>query len=59
MMKALNIPFTYHDESEIPNGYQFETKSDFFMSGWKPKYNLEDGLKKYKKYLDEKEMERD
>lgn len=51
VMNILEIPFTYHDKSAIPDGYQFDTKSDFFMPGWTPKYNIEKGLTKYKKYL--------
>lgn len=37
----------------IPKGYQYYTKANEnkFMSGWNPKWNLEDGLNDYKKYL--------
>jgi ADP-L-glycero-D-manno-heptose 6-epimerase len=49
VMNIMEIPFTYHEESSIPEGYQFYTCSDKskWMPGWKPKYNLEEGLKDY------------
>jgi len=52
----LNTPYNYLDESQIPKGYQFHTSSnpENWMPGWKPKYTLEDGIKEYKKYLNEK-----
>lgn len=50
VLDILNIDYTYHSESEIPQGYQFFTQSDKknWMSGWTPNFNLEDGLKDYK-----------
>lgn len=53
VMNILDIPFSYLDQTEIPNGYQFNTKSnsDLWLPGWKPKYKLENGLEEYKKYL--------
>ncbi len=53
MMEVFEIPYTYHDENMIPDGYQFYTCSDKskWMHGWKPKYSLQDGLNMYKKYL--------
>jgi ADP-L-glycero-D-manno-heptose 6-epimerase len=52
----LGIEYEYLDKSEIPNGYQMNTLSlkEKWMPGWKPKINLENGIKRYKKYLDEK-----
>ena len=52
-MNIMEIPFTYHEESSIPNGYQFYTCSDKnkWMTGWEPQYNLEKGLNSYKDYL--------
>jgi nucleoside-diphosphate-sugar epimerase len=49
----MEIPFEYKGEYEIPKGYQFFTQSEskLFMEGWQPKYSLEDGLQKYKDYL--------
>lgn len=41
------IEFNYTGISEIPQGYQFYTESSKFMNGWKPKYNLELGIKDY------------
>ena len=53
VMNLLNIPYTYHDESMIPMGYQFYTCSDKnkFLKGWQPNYNLERGMEEYKNYL--------
>lgn len=53
VLTLLKIPFTYHAESEIPEGYQFFTCSDKkkWMPGWEPKYILDEGLNEYKKYL--------
>jgi ADP-L-glycero-D-manno-heptose 6-epimerase len=49
VMNILSIPFSYHDENEIPKGYQFFTQCDKtkWMPGWYPKYNLEEGLEDY------------
>ena len=51
----MEIPYEYRDEKEIPDGYQFftEASKSSFMEGWKPKYNLEEGIKAYKEYLNE------
>ena len=53
-MAIMDIPFTYHPESMIPEGYQYYTCSDSekFLDKWKPKYDLERGLKDYIKYLE-------
>lgn len=49
----LNIPYTYKDESAIPNHYQFITKADSnkWLPEWSPKYQIEDGLKLYENYF--------
>lgn len=49
VLENLNIPYTYHDEKDIPIGYQFhtESKSHKWMVGWKSKWNLENGLQDY------------
>ena len=49
----LGIEYIYHNEEDIPKGYQFYTKSNTanWMFGWNPQYNLEKGLSDYKKYL--------
>jgi len=46
VMSILNIAYTYHDESMIPKGYQFLTKSrsELWMEDWTPQYTLERGL---------------
>ena len=55
VLELMDIPFEYWHKNNTPKGYQFYTKSSEikFMSGWKPKYNLENGIKKYKEYLNE------
>jgi ADP-L-glycero-D-manno-heptose 6-epimerase len=47
------INFEYHDETSIPPGYQFYTRSHFsnWMNGWNPQFNLEAGIKSYLAYL--------
>lgn len=52
----IEIPYEYLNESDIPIGYQMKTISlkENWMPGWKPKFNLEAGIKRYKKYLNEK-----
>lgn len=49
VMKIMSIPFEYHDDKLIPNGYQFYTCSNKrkWMKGWESKWSLEDGLKDY------------
>lgn len=47
------LSWEYHDKTEIPEGYQFYTKASKNMPGWTPKYNLEDGLKDYMKFLND------
>lgn len=56
IIESMGIPYGYHDESKIPNNYQFFTQSskERWMKGWQPEYNLEKGLEKYKDYLHEK-----
>ena len=53
VVECLGLDYTYHPESVIPKGYQYYTCSDNnkWMGGWKPKYQLEDGIKDYLKYL--------
>jgi ADP-L-glycero-D-manno-heptose 6-epimerase len=53
VLNIMDISFDYVDESFIPEGYQFYTCSDSskWMRGWKPLWNLEDGIKDYVKYL--------
>ena len=54
VLDNLDIPYTYHDEKMIPEGYQFFTCSDKnkWMEGWNPEYNLEKGIEDYKNYLE-------
>jgi len=53
VLDILEILYTYHDEKDIPKGYQFHTKSNpmNWMTEWKPQYNLENGLKDYLKHI--------
>lgn len=48
-LEIMGIPFGYHDESSIPDGYQFHTSASplRLMPGWKPVFTLESGLKSY------------
>ena len=48
VLNNMEIKYTYHSEDKIPSWYQFYTESDKFkwLPGWKPKYKLEDGIKK-------------
>lgn len=49
VLDILGIPYTYHEEKDIPKGYQFFTECDKtkWIPGWEPKYNLEGGLEDY------------
>lgn len=53
VLDYMNIPYSYHNEDIIPNGYQFYTCSNKnkWMNGWYPKYNLEKGISDYLKFL--------
>ena len=54
MIQNFGIDFEYADERSIPEGYQFYTCGDRgkWMDGWSPKFNLSDGLRSYREYLD-------
>ena len=53
ILDLMEISYEYREENWIPKGYQFFTQADKnkFMEGWGPKYNIEQGIKKYMKYL--------
>lgn len=53
VLNIMGIPFSYTSEDEIPNGYQFYTRSNKtkWMKGWEPLYNIENGMLEYKNYL--------
>ena len=53
VLDILDIDYSYLEENQIPKGYQFYTCSQKtkWMKGWKPKYDLEKGLKEYSEYL--------
>lgn len=53
VMELMEIPYTYTKPKAIPENYQFHTVSDKkgWMEGWKPKYDLEKGIKEYREYL--------
>ena len=46
----LEVPYTHTSEDNIPEGYQFFTKSseEKWLPGWEPKYDLKTALKEYK-----------
>jgi nucleoside-diphosphate-sugar epimerase len=49
---ALDITYTYHDPSAIPEGYQFYTCSNprNWMPGWAPEYSIKTTLQLCKTY---------
>ncbi|NBU82572.1 MAG: NAD-dependent epimerase/dehydratase family protein, partial [Flavobacteriaceae bacterium] len=51
--EILNKPYEYKNESEIPNGYQFNTKATFnnLMGGWQPIVDINEGIHKLKSYI--------
>lgn len=48
----LEVPYTHHDESAIPEGYQFYTCSSpsNWMPGWTPQYSIKTTLELCKTY---------
>ena len=55
--EILNIPYEYKSESEIPNGYQFNTQAKFenLMNGWQPIIDINAGIQKFNShYMDGK-----
>jgi len=52
-MDLMGFDYVYSDKSDIPLGYQFNTRSNLqkLMPGWVPQYDLEAGLKEYQDYL--------
>lgn len=56
VLGIMEIPYSYEDEQKIPKGYQIFTQSASinWMPGWEPQFKLEDGLKRYKEYLNVK-----
>ena len=54
VLDLMEIEYSYYKEDKIPKGYQFFTKSDSnnWLPDWKPKYNLDTGIRNYKKILD-------
>lgn len=55
VLDILKIQYTYYEEKDIPDGYQFYTKSKSmnWMFGWEPKWKLEDGLNDYLGFLNQ------
>lgn len=53
VLNLATIDFSYTDKVKIPSGYQFYTCGDpkKWMPGWKPNYNLEQGVIEYMNYL--------
>ena len=57
LVNGMDIKFNYTTEDKIPSWYQYYTcaNTKLRIPGWKPKYSVKKGTKKYKKYLDEKQ----
>ena len=53
VLDIIGIEYSYYDETDIPNGYQFHTESKSYkwLFGWESKWSLEDGLKDYLNFL--------
>lgn len=53
LMDLADIKYSYLDEKTIPSGYQLTTCGDpkKWLSGWSPKYFLEEGVNEYLKIL--------
>ena len=53
VLDLMEVPYSYRDKSAIPTGYQEYTEAEpkMFFPDWDPKYMLEDGIKKYKQFL--------
>jgi hypothetical protein len=53
VLDLMNIEYSYVQESEIPNGYQFFTQSnkDKWLPGWSSEWSLEKGINDYLIYL--------
>lgn len=54
-LNYLKFPFFYVSKDQVPMGYQYLTcaNSTKFMPGWHPKYSFYEGLKIYKRHLEE------
>ncbi len=53
VLDIIGIEYSYYDETDIPNGYQFHTESKPYkwLFGWESKWSLEDGLNDYLNFL--------
>ena len=49
----MDIPFEYWSKNKTPNGYQYHTQAEpkMMLPAWRP-MKLEEGIKKYKQYLE-------
>lgn len=54
LVEGMEVSYKYHTEDKIPSWYQHFTQADKkkFMPGWKPNYNIIEGTKKYREYLE-------
>jgi len=58
LLKEVGIEkWEYFGEDQIPEGYQFHTKSQNFMPGWIPQYTLRIGIGEYVNFLNNQENE--
>ena len=55
VLEIFGLPYDYSEIEQIPEGYQFYTcgESAKWMRGWKPGYNLNQGISEYKSYLEQ------
>jgi len=53
LLEILEIPYSYTPESSVPFGYQYHTESrtSHWMPGWRPRFDLVQGLEDYKSIL--------
>lgn len=53
VLTLMDIPFEYWNKNKTPNGYQYHTQAEpkMMLPAWIPT-KLEDGIKKYKQYLE-------
>jgi ADP-L-glycero-D-manno-heptose 6-epimerase len=56
LLKEIGIDeWKYLEDEQIPDGYQFYTKSEKFMPGWVPQYTLKVGIGEYVNFLNNTE----
>lgn len=53
-LDLMGLTWSYADSRAIPEGYQFFTQADpdKFVPNWRPSFSLEDGMREYRKFLE-------